>query len=78
MECAAHLFLLSYASHKGLLLLPLPWFLVQAPAGSPPDVWVQLLEKYAADPEAQPAVISSVAQQLQQQLQSGCKSRGSS
>jgi uncharacterized protein involved in exopolysaccharide biosynthesis len=49
-----------------LCLPPLP-LVVQAPAGSPPDVWVQLLERCAADQAAQPAVISSVVQQLHQQ-----------
>jgi uncharacterized protein involved in exopolysaccharide biosynthesis len=44
-----------------------PCLLVQAPAGAPPDVWVQLLEKCAADQAAQPAVIISVVQQLQEQ-----------
>jgi hypothetical protein len=53
---------------EGLLLPPLPVSL-QAPAGTPPDVWVQLLERCAADQQCQPALISSVVLQLQQQQQ---------
>jgi hypothetical protein len=42
---------------------------LQAPAGAPPDTWVQLLEQCTADPEAQPAVTSYMLRQLQQQQQ---------
>jgi septal ring factor EnvC (AmiA/AmiB activator) len=48
-----------------VLVLVLPC--VQAPAGSPPDIWVQLLERCAAEQAAQPAVFGSVVRELQQQ-----------
>lgn len=44
----------------------------QVPAGAAP-VWVRLLEQCTADPNSQPAVISSVALQLQQQQECGAQ-----
>ena len=48
-----------------------PWsvsFACAAQAGSPPDVWLQLLERCAAtDPGCQPAALRSLAQQLAEQ-----------
>jgi hypothetical protein len=35
--------------------------------GSPPDVWLQLLEFCCADPAAQKQIVRSLAQQLAQQ-----------
>jgi hypothetical protein len=35
--------------------------------GSAPDVWLQLLERCAADPTCQPAALHSLAQQLSEQ-----------
>jgi hypothetical protein len=35
--------------------------------GSIPDVWLQLLERCAADPECQPTTLRSLAQQLSKQ-----------
>jgi len=38
--------------------------LLQAGPGEPPDVWLQLLERCAADSDCQPAIIRNLAQQL--------------
>jgi uncharacterized protein YgfB (UPF0149 family) len=51
------------AEHAVLLVL------VQAPAGSRSDVWLQLLEECAKDQPAQPAVISCMLRQLQQAVE---------
>jgi hypothetical protein len=51
------------AQHAVLLVL------VQAPAGSRSDVWLQLLEECAKDQPAQTAVIRCMLRQLQQQRQ---------
>jgi len=44
-----------------VVALPL---LLQAAPGQPPDVWLQLLERCAADSECQPAITCNLAQQL--------------
>ena len=38
-------------------------------AGSPPDVWLQLLERCAAEPGCQPMVLRNLAHQLAEQRQ---------
>jgi hypothetical protein len=62
---------LSFAvqQHCSTLCTAVPACCLQAPAGVPPDVWLQLLEQCAANREAQPAVISCMLRQLQQQRQ---------
>lgn len=46
-----------------------PCLLDQVPAGTPPDVWMQLLEQCAEDKAAQPAVMQFMLRQLKRQQQ---------